>query len=409
MSKTLYVNDSYIPYLHAPQFLQIFFGGSSSGKSFFLAQRCIMDVCDGYNYLVCRSVAATLRRSTFNQIVQEIGNLGLAPIFSINRSDMTITNIRNNAQILFAGLDDVEKLKSITPRTGVIEAIWIEEATEVKRGAYLQLTKRLRGISRRSKKIILSFNPILKTHWIYDEFFKDCWDETRTVYYDDRKLILKTIYKDNHFLTEDDVYNLEHEKDDYFRNVYTFGNWGVLGDVIYRNWIEQDLSKLIPHFDNIYNGLDFGFTNPSAGIRIHVSDKAKKIYVFQEYYRRKVTHEVLAEDMRKFIGAEPIVCDAEDPEAIYILATHGINAVPAKKGADSVLAGIKWIQDYQIVVDIHCQNFINEIQQYHFMQDKDGNAIDKPCKEEDHLMDAMRYALEPLYLYGRATAGRSRI
>lgn len=403
----MYVNDVYIPFLHANQFTQIFFGGASSGKSFFLAQRCIMEVVEGEgtNYLICRNVARTIRKSVFNEVCKAIARVNLSWMFSINKSDLVITCKTNHKQILFAGLDDVEKLKSITPEKGVIEAIWIEEATETQRSAYLQLKKRLRGFSAVAKKIILSFNPVLKTHWIYKEFFAE-WDESKNLLEKDRLLILKTTYKDNHFLTDEDIYQLENEADEYFREVYTYGNWGILGNIIYRNWKTQDLAPLRNAFNNVYNGLDFGFTNPNAGVRIHVSVKQKILYVFDEYYQPHQTHEQLAQAMHSFVGTADVICDNEDPQGVFILCTNGINARAAKKGADSVMSGIKWIQDWKIVVDIHCQNFINEIRQYHLQQDKDGNAIDKPVKVMDHLMDAMRYALEPLYLYGEATAGK---
>jgi len=344
----------------------------------------------------------------FNEVTKAINRMGLRSKFNVNRSDLVITCKKNRKQILFAGLDDVEKLKSITPEEGVIETIWIEEATETLRSAYLQLKKRLRGYSEKAKKIVLSFNPVLKTHWIYKEFFSE-WDESKNCLNQKRLLILKTTYKDNHFLTPEDVYQLENEEDEYFREVYTYGNWGILGNIIYRNWKTQDLSGMRATFDTVFNGLDFGFTNPNAGLRIHVSKKQKTLFVFDEYYQPKQTHEQLAQAMHAFIGHEPVVCDNEDPQGIFILCTNGINARPAKKGADSVMSGIKWIQDWKIVVDTHCQNFINEIQQYHLMEDKDGNPIDKPAKVMDHLMDAMRYALEPMYLYGDASAGAARL
>lgn len=404
MQNTIYINDSYLPYLEAKQYTQIFFGGSSSGKSYFLAQRTVIDNCNGYNYLICRNVANTLRKSVFNEICKSISNMQLSMFYRINKSELTITCTLNQKQILFAGLDDVEKLKSITPVNGVLERVWIEEATEVKREAYLQLKKRLRGRTDKNKGIILSFNPVLKNHWIYKEFFTEKWDEGKNLYKDDRLLILKTTYKDNKFLTSDDIYELEHEEDEYFYNVYTLGNWGILGNVIYRNWSTTDLSDLIPTFDNIYNGLDFGFSNPNAMARLHVSEKNKTIYVFGELYKSGQTYESLISDLKNKIGHEILTCDNEDSRGIFTLQTAGINAMPAKKGADSVVSGITWINGYKIVVDIHCQNFINEIQQYHWAEDKDGNALERPAKTKDHLMDAMRYAVEPLSLMQKAQA-----
>ena len=406
--QTIYVNDCYMPYLEAEQYTQIFFGGSSSGKSFFLAQRTVMDNMNGYNYLVCRNVSNTLKKSVFNEIWKAICNMQLAMFYDRNKTEITITNRRNNKQILFAGLDDVEKLKSITPVNGVLERIWIEEATEVKREAYLQLKKRLRGYTDKHKGIIISFNPVLKSHWIYKEFFSGRWDDSKNIYQDDRLLIIKTTYKDNKYLTPDDIYELEHEQDEYFYNVYTLGNWGILGNVIFKNWSTADLSGMIAGFDNIHNGLDFGFTNPNALVRLHVSEKAKTIYVFDTLCKRGQTYDSLTEDIRKMIGRQIVTCDNEDSRGIFMLRQNGIKAVPAKKGADSVINGITWISGYKLVIDVRCQEFINEIQQYHWQEDKDGNVIEKPVKKNDHLMDAMRYAVESLSLAATAQS-RGRI
>lgn len=405
--QTVYVNDAYMPYLEADQYTQIYFGGSSSGKSFFLAQRTVMDNVKGYNYLICRNVGNTIKKSVFNEINKAIRAMQLSMFYDINKTDLTITCKLNKKQILFSGLDDVEKLKSITPIEGVLERVWIEEATEIKRDAYMQLKKRLRGRTDKHKGIILSFNPVLKTHWIYEEFFAGCWDETKNIYKDARKLIVKTTYKDNKFLTPDDIYELEHEKDEYFYNVYTLGNWGILGNVIFKNWSTADLSSMIASFDNINNGLDFGFTNPNALVRCHVSEKSKTIYVFDTLCKRGQTYDGLITDLRQKVGNQVVTCDNEDSRGIFMLRTGGIKAVPAKKGADSVLNGIVWLQGYKIVIDVKQQEFINEIQQYHWQEDKDGNVLEKPVKKNDHLMDALRYAVEAMSLAATAqSAGR---
>lgn len=403
-AQTIYINDIYMDYLEATQYTQIFFGGSSSGKSYFLAQRCVMDNVKGYNYLICRNVGATIKKSVFNEICKSISNMCLAMFYRINRTDLTITCTLNNKQILFAGLDDVEKLKSITPADGVLERVWIEEATEVKREAYLQLKKRLRGKTDKHKGIIISFNPVLKSHWIYKEFFAGKWDESKNLYSDDRLLILKTTYKDNKFLTQDDIYELEHEQDEYFYQVYTLGNFGILGHVVYKNWRTEDLKDKIQTFNNNYIGLDFGFTNPNAMVKCHVSDKEKVIYVYDELYKSGQTYDELIHDIKQKIGNEIITCDNEDSRGVYMLRQGGINAVPATKGAGSVMSGIRFLQSYTIVIDIRCQQFINEIQQYHFDTDKNGEPLERPVKKMDHLMDAIRMATEPLMIYAKAHA-----
>lgn len=197
------MNDVYINYFDKKQATQIFFGGSSSGKSFFIAQKIVLDCLggrlngverEGVNWLCCRNVARTIRNSVYNQVVKTISEMGLNDYFRINKSDMVITCLKNDCQILFTGLDDVEKVKSITPAKGVLERIFIEEATEIKEDAYMQLTKRLRGLSPSDKYIMLAFNPILKSHWIYKKFFGK-WENNKNTYEDKDVCILKTTYK----------------------------------------------------------------------------------------------------------------------------------------------------------------------------------------------------------------------
>ena len=391
--------------MNKPQFLQIFFGGSSSGKSFFLTDKIVIDNLQGCNWLCCRNVARTIRNSIFNEITKSISNMGVKKYYSINKSDMVITCKLNNKQILFCGLDDVEKVKSITPMDGVLERIFIEEATEVKREAYLQLKKRLRGRTQHSKHIFMAFNPILKTHWIYKDFFGQ-WEDNKTVYEDEDKLIVKTTYKDNIFLTSDDRKLLEDETDPYFYNVYSLGNWGVLGNVIFKNWSVADLSDRISTFDNIRCAIDFGWNDPTAMLKLHLDNKRKRIYIIDEVYQQHMTDEMLLSTAREFFGRNYVTCDSADPKTIDFLAVNGIMAVPAMKGADSIIRGIRWLQGYEIIIDVRCQNFKNEIEQLHWEEDKYGNVLERPASGNDHLAnDCLRYACESVMLGAEIKAG----
>lgn len=395
-------NDVYIPYLFDDTPTQIFYGGSSSGKSVFLAQRTVLDLMKGgRNYLIVRNVAKTIRGSVYNEIIKAISNMGLNNFFTIQKSEFTITCF-NGYQILFCGLDDPEKIKSITPAKGVITDIWVEEATEIDYNAYKQLTKRLRGRSKVSKRLILSFNPILQDHWIYKEFFLNVWDDSKRKYKDDKLSILKTTYKDNKFLTEQDIRSLENETDKYFYEVYTLGNWGVLGTVIFKNWRVEDLSWLKDIADNHRNGLDFGFAeDPSALVHTHYDRKKKTIYVLDELYMAGLTNDLLAEEVKKIIGNQLVVCDSAEPKSIKELRQHGVNAIGAKKGKDSVNHGIQWLQQQTIVVDVNCQNMKNELMKYRWKEDKNGNVLPVPVDKDNHLIDALRYAYEDEFIERR--------
>jgi len=389
-----YINEVYLDNMNNNKFRQIYFGGSASGKSVFLAQRCIVDLCGGgRNYLCVRNVQNTIKRSMFNELTKVIISWKLLSFFKINKSDLTIT-CRNGYQILFAGLDDVEKIKSITPIKGIITDIWIEEGTETQGNDVKQLERRLRGISKHPKRITMSFNPILKSHWIYQTYFKN-WDDNKTVYNDESLSILKTTYKDNAFLTQQDIDLLENETDKYYREVYTLGNWGVLGNLIFKNWEMRDLTEEKLLFDNYKNGLDFGFSaDPAALVRSHYDSKRSTIYITDELYEREMTNDILAKEVTKIIGREYIVCDSAEPKSIKELQRLGINALGAKKGKDSVNYGIDWLQRQTIIIDLKCQNFKNEIQQYKWKEDKDGNVLKVPVDKNNHLLDGTRYSYE---------------
>jgi phage terminase large subunit len=390
-------NPVYLPYLNAPQRTQILFGGSSSGKSVFLAQRAIYDLLrGGRNYLVCRAVGRTIRKSVFNELNKVIADWGLRSLFNVNKSDGIIT-CSNGYQILFSGLDDTEKVKSITPEKGVITDIWIEEATETDRDSVKSLYKRQRGGSADvPKRMTLSFNPIMQSHWIYQEHFAGiAWADDQTSYNDTGLSILKTWYTHNQYLTADDIADLENETDEYYRNVYTYGNWGVLGDVIFTNWEVADLSGMTAQFTNHRHGLDFGFSsNPAGVVFTHYDSHAKTIYIYDEVYERGLTNDLLAAEVAPRASGQHVTADSAEPKSIAELNQHGVKAIGAKKGQDSINFGIQWLQQQRIVVDSRCVNMRNELQQYQWKKDKDGNSLRQPVDKNNHLIDALRYAYE---------------
>jgi len=390
-------NDVYYPHLNNMARTQIFYGGSSSGKSVFLAQRAVYDIlAGGRNYLICRAVGRTLRNSVFNEVRKVIADWGLQELFTTNKTDLVIT-CENGYQILFIGLDDVEKVKSITPLQGVFTDLWVEESTEVDRATVKQLYKRQRGGDPKiPKRLTMSFNPIMQSHWIYEEYFSSIsLTDSQTEYKSDSLSILKTWYVHNRFLTPDDVEDLENETDKYYYNVYTLGNWGVLGNVIFTNWSIQDLSGMQSLFTSRRNGLDFGFSSdPAALSRSHYDRKHKTIYIFEELYERGLTNDVLAVELIPIIGRDRLVCDSAEPKSIAELRKYGVNAVGAKKGKDSVMHGIQWLQQQTIVIDVSCINTKNEFMQYKWREDRNGNAIREPVDKNNHIIDGTRYAYE---------------
>ncbi len=218
-------NDVYIPYLDNKDRYLIFYGGGSSGKSYYIAQRYIYKLLQPTrcNLLVVRQTADTNRRSTFPLLKQVRSNWNLEKYFKVNESDMRIVCTLTGNEVAFAGLDDVEKIKSITFSNGELTDIWVEEATECQEADINQLKVRLRG-GKTDKQMVLSFNPINIQHWIKRHFIDS---GLATVCF--------STYKDNKFLTDADRKALEDLKiiDEYTYNVYCLGQWGILGKTVF--------------------------------------------------------------------------------------------------------------------------------------------------------------------------------
>lgn len=232
-------NPLFRPYLtdNTHRYL-ILYGGAGSGKSVFAVQRFLyrlltLPLC---NILVVRAVAATNRDSTYALFRQVISRWGLSELFSCKDSDLRISCANGNS-VIFKGLDDTEKLKSITFPKGELTDIWIEEASEILEEDFNQLDVRLRGKGAH-KQMVLTFNPVSVLHWLKLRFF----DRK-----DPRAVVLKSTYKDNQFLDEDYKRTLEGYKDTdpYYYSVYCLGEWGVLGQTIFdAQKVSERLSQL---------------------------------------------------------------------------------------------------------------------------------------------------------------------
>lgn len=220
-------NPVYLPLLREEESRYlVLYGGAGSGKSVFAAQRLLIRLMEqpGRNLLVARAVAAAHRDSTYALFKQVIGRWGLEEVFQCMDGEPRICCV-NGGEIIFKGLTDPEKLKSVTFSGGELTDVWIEEASELGEGQFNQLDLRLRGRGLK-KQMTLTFNPVSSEHWIKKRFF----DRE-----DQRARVLKTTYRDNLFLDGDYRRTLEgyRESDPYYYQVYCLGEWGVLGGGVF--------------------------------------------------------------------------------------------------------------------------------------------------------------------------------
>ena len=220
-------NPAFLPFLEdqSHRYL-VLYGGAGSGKSVFAVQRFLyrllgLPLC---NVLVVRAVAATHRDSTYALFRQVIQRWGLGELFTCRESDLRITCANGNA-VIFKGLDDAEKLKSLTFPKGELTDVWVEEASEISEGDFNQLDVRLRGRGAH-KQMVLTFNPVSARHWLKRRFF----DRE-----DPRAAVMKSTYRDNRFLDGDYKATLEsyRDTDPYYYAVYCLGEWGVLGQSLF--------------------------------------------------------------------------------------------------------------------------------------------------------------------------------
>ena len=292
-------------------------------------------------------------------------------------------------------MDDPLKITSITVTVGVLCWMWIEEAYEItKEDAFDILDESIRGETPEGlfKQATLSFNPWNERHWLKARFFDTPNDDV---------LALTTNYMCNEWLDAADKKLFEEMK---IRNprryqVAGLGNWGIVDGLIYENWKEQEfnLDDVRTSATTAVFGLDFGYTNDPTALFCGILDvKAKKLWVFDEMYQKALSNRDIYDNISQMgFAKEQIIADCAEPKSIDELKYYGIRRIQgAKKGKDSINNGIQWIQELEIIVHPRCVNFLTEISNYQWDSDKFGNKVNKPIDCFNHLMDAMRYALE---------------
>ena len=349
------------------------------------------------NGLVIRKVFRTVKDSCFSQLKWAIHRLKVDKYWKATNSPLELTYLPTGQKILFRGLDDPLKVTSVAVDKGSLCFLWIEEAYEImSEDDFNMLDESIRGQVPDGlfKQITLTLNPWNDRHWIKRRFFDR---EDKDI------LAITTNYKCNEWLDQADLKVFDemkiHNPKRY--RVAGLGEWGVVEGLVYENIEEKrfDISSLVGQegIESVF-GLDFGYTNDPTALFCGLIDlKNKLIYVFDELYKKglsnkKIYEEVEAMGHRK----ESIIADSAEPKSIDELRSLGLTRVrAAKKGKDSILNGIQFIQDFKLVIHPRCVNFLTEVTNYQWAKDKFDNSINKPIDDFNHLMDAMRYAIEP--------------
>lgn len=371
-------------------------GSRASKKSKTTALRFIYNLMkyDKSNLLVIRKTYRTLKDSCWTDLKWATQRLEVADKWDFKLSPLEATYLPTGQKILFRGLDDPLKVTSITVEYGYLCWAWLEEAYEVMdESDFDVIDESIRGEIPLNlwKQWVITFNPWNDRHWLKSRFF-DAKDDPDI-------LALTTNYKCNEWLDKSDLDLFERMKKNNPRRyqVAGLGHWGVVEGLVYENVeYEYDFSlNQVLNCDTVC-GLDFGYTNdPTAFFIGFIDTENKNLYVWDEIYKKGMSNRMIYDAIVSAgYGKEKITCDSAEPKSIDELKGYGLRARKALKGKDSINHGIQFIQNYKILIHPRCVNFRTEIQNYAWAKDKFGSQINEPMDDFNHLMDAMRYAVE---------------
>lgn len=398
------IGKNYDLFWNDKHFYRVVKGSRGSKKSKTIAINMIYRIMKypESNLLVIRRVFNTLRNSCRADLIWAINRLKVNHLWKIPKGEHTLTYLPTGQQILFAGLDDPLKLTSITVAQGYLNFVWIEEAFQIeKQEMFETLEESIRGIlpSHLFHQITLSFNPWSEDHWLRKRFYNDTYDREYT---DDLIYAITTDYTMNEFLDEVTLKRFEEMKikrPNRFR-VAGLGEWGIAEGLVYNNWeiLEFDPIKLLKNDFSLEAafGLDFGFTNdPSAFIAVIVDLRNKRLFIFDEFYKKRLLNNEIAKEIKlRGYSKDEITADCAEAKSIEEIRRHGISRIKqSSKGKGSVNQGIQYIQQFDIYVHPKCTNTIMEFKNY-VWEEKNGITLNKAADNYNHLMDALRYALE---------------
>lgn len=377
---------------HAEYWLR---GGRGSAKSSFVSIEIVLGMMRApeANAIVFRKVAATLRESVYEQMIWAIERLGLGAEFRCRLSPLEIENLRTGQRILFRGADDPGKTKSIKIAKGYFGFLWFEELDEFGGVADIRSIKAsaLRG---REGITFCTYNPPKSARsWVNAEAILPRPDRRvhESCYLDvPREWLGET------FLAEAEMLRQSDERA--WRHMY-LGEVTGSGGQVFDNLSLRPLTEDERSAGRCYCGLDFGFAvDPDAFVRAAYDPARRMLWLLEEFHGVRTPVERLAEEVSRRAGDGVVRCDSADPRMIRQLREHGINAVGVKKGPGSVAAGVRWLQERAgIVIDpARCPHAAKEFAGYEYPAAADGGFLSEFPDKDNHMIDALRYAMEPV-------------
>lgn len=398
----------------------VFAGGRGSTKSSFVGGISVplLIMQNPKVHAVCfRKVANTIQNSIFAQVVWGIYQLGVEELFRIPKTYSTpIVYWPTGQRIFFMGLDDPMKVKSIKPHFGYIGVTWFEELDQY--AGQNELRTVTQSTMRGGEKFwdFRTFNPpISKNNWANE------YAEEAEVFDRDRTLVVRNSYLDvpeswlgQQFI--DEAESLKKINPRAYEHEYMGVATGTGGDV-FENVEDLDMQQLVQRkdvygnitetlpmyktFDKIYNGIDWGFSiDPFRFVKCHFDRNHLDLYIFAEYNtlktRNRVVFDILYKEKKLLTFDELVTADSAEEKSVADFKAYGAFIRAADKGPDSVRYGIKWLQGLNhIYIDKReCPFTYREFVNYEYEQDKDGNFISSYPDENNHSIDAVRYAMQ---------------
>ena len=373
-------------------------GGRGSGKSSDIAIELILDLIKNPITILCiRKVGNTLFESCYEQLKEATQILGVSHFFKFSKSPMRIEYKPRGNYFIFRGADDPAKIKSIKVAKFPIATLWIEELAEFKTedevSAIENSVLRAELPNDLEYKIFYSYNPPKrKQSWVNKKF------ETKLL--SPNTYVHHSTYLNNPYISKAFIDEAEHVK---VTKPYKY-RWEYLGEPIGSGVVPFDnlefreiTDKELANFDNIRVGLDWGYaTDPLAIIKLHYDKTRRKVYLFDEVYGVKISNREAAQKIKgKKLEIFNIIADSAEPKSIDEVKSYGIKIKGARKYPGSVEFGEKWLDDLEaIIIDPkRCPNATKEFENIDYKVDKNGSTLNKLEDEDNHIIDATRYAL----------------
>lgn len=345
--------------------------------------------------VVLRKIGNTIKNSVYPQMQWGIDALGLTDKFRFKTSPHEITYKKTGQKILFFGVDDPQKIKSIKLPFGYVGICWIEELDQF---TGMEEIRNLNQSLLRGGPVFwefCSFNPPKsQNNWVNEEKLFE--DPDRIVHHSTYLGVPREWLGDRFF---EDAEKLKARNETAYRHEY-LGEVTGTGGAVFENVEDMAMSdELVGNFDRLYYGLDFGFAvDPLAYVAMYYDAKREDLYIFDELYRQKMTNSQAAKAIKLRINGGRILADAAEPKSIAEMSDYGLRISGARKGPDSIDFGMRWLQNRaHIYIDKRrCPNTYKEFVTYEYDRNKDGQFISAYPDANNHSIDAVRYGLSEI-------------